>query len=244
MDLTAFCETTSSPAIQRPAGIDLDQIPELDNPDGWQAFFLARQPVEDATSSALGVTFASALLDFMVGETSSDPRLSFDYMKGRLWLERRLEPETPSEMLSELRSLLGFSWSEVADLLSVDRRSIHSWNMQSLLRKKNRERLSNTLSAIRFADRGDSELNRLLLESKVPNGPTLAALLTNGQHELFRMYAGEGFGRPIGTPISKEWLQDHGRRSLELQQVDIPDNIVPVNRSPAKGKVRRTVRRA
>lgn len=77
--------------------------------------------------------------------------------------------EEPTKNFFEIRRLTNFTWTELATLLNVDRRSIFNWASGSRIRKSNKEHLANTLEVLRFTDSGSSENNGNRLKTLFPD---------------------------------------------------------------------------
>lgn len=74
-----------------------------------------------------------------------------------------------SANLYELKRLTDYNWEEIADLLAVDRRSVHNWIKGAPVRDKNKMRIRDVLAALRYIDRGDATANRELLTQQLSN---------------------------------------------------------------------------
>jgi transcriptional regulator with XRE-family HTH domain len=220
-------------------------LPALEDHNGWNAFVVYGQSLSSTNVRCDGLHFDSALIDFFANATSSDARLSFDIGKSRTDVTRASEPRSSAEMLVELRNLLGYSWEDIAQLLSVDRRSIYNWVSGNEVRRSNHEKIREVLETVRCLDRGIAEINRAVIEYSAPDCVPLRTMIIAGEHQLVREIAGRAHGqaRPAGTAVDKEWTRNFGRRSLESSFPDSSLEIIAVNKAPAKSIARRTVRR-
>ena len=101
------------------------------------------------------------------------------------------------ENLFELRRLTGFTWTHLASLLNVDRRTLNNWVKGAKIRKQNRLRIAETLKVLRFADRGSAELNFTALnkqDARDKMSPFEA--IRAGNYELAKQYLSHGLSRP------------------------------------------------
>ena len=102
--------------------------------------------------------------------------------------------------LFEIRRLTGLNWTRLADLLNVDRRTIHNWVKGGRIRKVNRHHVAETLKVLRFADRGSAELNVSGLEAPSVSGLTALELVKAAQYANARNTLGRGISRPFAAP--------------------------------------------
>lgn len=91
-------------------------------------------------------------------------------------------PSTGSA-ITELRSVSGLTWEQLAGLLQVSRRALHFWATDKQMHPANELRLQRLLSAIRRIDRGSSSENRALLFAPLEDGVMPYDLLRDGQFE-------------------------------------------------------------
>ena len=99
----------------------------------------------------------------------------------------------------EIRRLTGFNWTRLAEMLNVDRRTIHNWVKGGQIRKANRHRVAETLKVLRFADRGSAELNAAALEKPSMSGLTALDLIKAAQYANAQNVLGEGASRARGV---------------------------------------------
>jgi hypothetical protein len=95
----------------------------------------------------------------------------------------------------ELRRLSGFTWDELADLLSVTRRSLHLWANGGPINTSNEKRVRDVLVTMRKLDRGTAHENRSLLIAPQPGGGVFSDLLRGQRFEEALARAGHGRGR-------------------------------------------------
>ncbi|MDE0367235.1 MAG: hypothetical protein OXP09_16885 [Gammaproteobacteria bacterium] len=101
--------------------------------------------------------------------------------------------------LFEIRRLTGLNWTSLADLLNVDRRTIHNWVKGGRIRKVNRHHVAETLKVLRFADRGSAELNAAGLDAPSESGLTALGLVKAAQYANARNTLGRGVSRPFAA---------------------------------------------
>ena len=136
---------------------------------------------QEKSSSARNGTIesiSSALLDLQIRTESSLSAFEnlLTILKAQLRAEK-VDSRNASENLFELRRLTGFTWERLADLLNVDRRTLHNWVKGGEIRPQNRQHIANTLSVLRFADTGDSEHNSCILGGLTNEGVSIFDLL-------------------------------------------------------------------
>lgn len=107
------------------------------------------------------------------------------------------------EAIFELRRLTGLTWEELAEMMSVSRRSLHLWANGQRIYASNEKRLRDLISAMRSLDRGTARENRALLVSRRPEGGVFSDLLRDKRFDEALALAGSGQGRPkpdVGAP--------------------------------------------
>jgi len=148
--------------------------------------------------------------------------------------------------VAELRRRSGFTWQQIAQVMGVERRTLHFWEAGHGMRPVHEERLQRVLQVIRKADRGSSGATReFLLDAS--RGPMLKDLLAEDRLDLaLARVAGLTVPRrePRPAPLSSEVRA--ARRNLPLaERLDLRDDPVtlpPVG--PAKpGRVTRVGRK-
>lgn len=101
----------------------------------------------------------------------------------------------PRDVIFELRHLTGLTWDNLAELLSVTRRSLHLWANGGSMNTPNERRVRDLLSAMRAIDRGTARENRSLLLTRHPDGRSLQDLLRESHFDQAIKLVGRGNGR-------------------------------------------------
>jgi transcriptional regulator with XRE-family HTH domain len=101
------------------------------------------------------------------------------------------------DAIYELRRLSGLTWEDLADLLSVTRRSLHLWANGGPINTPNERHVRDLLMALRVLDRGTARENRSLILMPGSAGGTFADLLRARRFEEAIELAGRGRGRPL-----------------------------------------------
>lgn len=101
------------------------------------------------------------------------------------------------EGIFELRRLTSFTWDDLADLLSVTRRSLHLWANGGPINTPNEKRVRDLLVTMRKLDRGTARENRSLLIAPQPGGGAFSELLRSQKFEKALAMAGQGRGRAM-----------------------------------------------
>ena len=102
----------------------------------------------------------------------------------------------------ELRRLTGFTWDDLAGLLSVTRRSLHLWANGGPINTPNEKRVTDLLVTMRKLDRGTARENRSLLIAPQPGGGAFSDLLRSKKFEEALALAGQGPGRAGSMEMS------------------------------------------
>jgi hypothetical protein len=140
-----------------------------------------------------------------------------------------------NKSLFEIRRLSGLNWDQIAEMLAVDRRSVHNWAAGKPMALKNRQRLGSLLAALRYIDRGSARATGNLLLSPALAGQTFLQLAASGRYEEMMSRAGEGIGRakqrrlPI-EPESVPYASGHFGRELEAAGNDSIGEVVVTSR--------------
>ena len=101
------------------------------------------------------------------------------------------------ENLFELRRLTGFTWTHLASLLNVDRRTLNNWVKGVKIREQNGLHIAKTLEVLRFADRGSAELNSAALNKQdVRNKLSPFEAIRASDYELAKQWLSLGISRP------------------------------------------------
>ena len=100
------------------------------------------------------------------------------------------------ENLFELRRLTGFTWTHLANLLNVDRRTLNNWVKGAKIREQNRLHIAKTLKVLRFADRGSAELNSTALNrQRVWSKLSPFEAIRTGDYEIAKQWLSHGLSR-------------------------------------------------
>ncbi|NQW46867.1 MAG: helix-turn-helix transcriptional regulator [Planctomycetes bacterium] len=89
--------------------------------------------------------------------------------------------ETAADRLREIRSVLGLTWEELAELFGVKRRSVHFWASGKRMTPEHATRLELLREFAATVDRGDSKLNHDLLIEELPAVESPMRLLIDGK---------------------------------------------------------------
>lgn len=105
--------------------------------------------------------------------------------------------EKATENVFEIRRLTGFTRQQLAEILNVDRRTIHNWMQRGTIKRTDREHIAETLAVLRFADRGLSEENaKAMTERSQEFGMTPLEAIKEHQYSVARQCLSPGPGRP------------------------------------------------
>lgn len=96
--------------------------------------------------------------------------------------------------LAEVRRLTGYSWEQLARLMSCTRQAAHLWMNGEAITDANRDRLARLHATVRYFDRGAVDDNRAVLDMAA-DGTTVAELLRQERFDEARSAAGKGSGR-------------------------------------------------
>ena len=108
-----------------------------------------------------------------------------------------------NENVLELRRLTGFNWVELADLLNVDRRTLHNWAKGTRVSRKNARHIADTLSLMRYADRGSTDGNATAIFERSGAGTTPFEEIKRGRYDEARRIMSYGKERSeLPTPES------------------------------------------
>lgn len=145
--------------------------------------------------------------------------------------------ENATENLFEIRRLTGFTWSDLARLLNVDRRTLNNWAKGTKIREKNRNHIAETLGVLRFIDRGSAELNSSALnEHHALHEPNPFEAIRSGSYETAKLRLSPGVSRPYGpqtaTPLYGEFqpMFMHADANGTERIEPLPDEPAPVTR--------------
>jgi transcriptional regulator with XRE-family HTH domain len=160
--------------------------------DGPGSIALAWGPGWSATASAFDFP---AIID----QTLANP-------SGRLPPSPGEVPLSAAAAIHTVRRLSGLTWDELADLLTVSRRSLHHWANGRPVSAEHDRRLRQVLAALRRIDHGEAARNRDALLTAGADGRTIVDLLKEGRYAeaCDRAGLGSGRARPSLRPLSPE----------------------------------------
>ncbi|MCY3768632.1 MAG: hypothetical protein OXG56_04595 [Gammaproteobacteria bacterium] len=146
------------------------------------------------------------------------------------------------ENLFELRRLTGFTWTRLAILLNVTRRTLNNWVKGAKIRNTNHEHIAKTLEVLRFADRGSAELNATVLdEQSTAYEPTPFEAIRTQDYDAAKRYLSHGVSRPHGYGVAS-WTGEfqpmffHADADGTEAMEPLPDEPTPISR---KRKIKR-----
>jgi len=209
---------------------------------------------ETSAGGSMGIVLAPLLLVLPFGSMSetgtASPGRSLEELGRRqvTWSQtssldskaRRHSTQASSEAISELRRLSGLTWTQLAKVFGVSRRSLHFWASGEKLNAPNEERLRRILALVRRADRGTARTNReILLQDR--QGIVPLDLLAEGKLDEFIKLVGPGSRRSHLrlNPISSGARE--ARKPLSpAEQFEVCDDHD--HREIGRGRVARTAR--
>lgn len=129
------------------------------------------------------------------------------------------------DALFEIRRLTGYTWEEIAELVSVDRRTLYNWVQGGRIRRNNNETLREVLVVLRSIDPGDDREMRKQLDRKNAAGERVFELIADGRYQAARMIP--GIGRPSlrtsWTPVDPSVSLDLGPDELTVPHDEIAE---------------------
>lgn len=130
----------------------------------------------------------------------------------------------------ELRRLSGLPVKQLAELVGVSPKTIHNWQNGSAISALNLARLGKVIDALRYADRGQSRLNKAMLLTDGNGGGVAFDLLKNERFSEFRELAGQGPGRVDSKKFSMvgKPLEAAGERLASLAEGDHSEELTEV----------------
>ena len=165
-----------------------------------------------------------------------------------LYAERRaasVKASDASGNLFELRRLTGFTWSQLADLLNVDRRTLNNWVKGAKIRGHDREHLANALRVLRYADRGSIKLNAAALCDLIePYKHSAFKEIQAGNYDNAKRYLSYGNQRPDSRKITRDSMLCSGELQPMLMHegADGTELIEPLPEEPAPESRKRPIR--
>jgi len=91
------------------------------------------------------------------------------------------ESSETQRLIRELRNRSGLTWSQLATIFNVDRRTLHFWVNGSSLAEHNANRLRHVVDVVRQVDPGDPKRTKRLLTDQRVGGHTVLELLAEEQ---------------------------------------------------------------
>lgn len=154
--------------------------------------------------------------------------LRLPWISYQAWTQRGASPALPVENpVAELRRRSGLTWEQVAQVMGVERRTLHFWEAGRGMRPVHEERLQRILQVVRKADRGNAAATReLLLDGS--KGPLLKDLLAEGHmDQAWARVASLPDPAPGIHPLPLPNEARVSRRDLPLaQRMDLLDDSV------------------
>ena len=133
------------------------------------------------------------------------------YTSGRLGILEALKrsisvnSSEPNKNVFEIRRLTGFSSAKLADLLNVSTPIVNEWIGGGRVDPRYYGHIANTLSVLRFSDRGTSERNEQILGQRSASGYTPLEEIKNGNYQFAKQLLGYGESRPEIPRSSSVW---------------------------------------
>lgn len=142
---------------------------------------------------------------WLASRTTSRSRTSiFEILSDRIRAEFRsssVSVDDTTENVYELRRLTGLSWIDLADLLNVDRRTLHNWIKGRNVSRRNARHIAETLALMKYVDRGSSDENASAIFRRSVLGRTAFEEVKRGQYDEVRRSLSYGNGRTeLTTP--------------------------------------------
>lgn len=159
---------------------------------------------------------------------------------------RAVNREKATENVFEVRRLTGFTWQQLAEMLNVDRRTIHNWAQGGTIRDASRGHIAETLAVLRFADRGLAEENVKAMAERSPEfGMTPLEAIKARQYSIARQCLSAGPGRPqltlpqeMSDPAS--WIGEF-RPMMMHEGADGSESLEPLPEEPKPASRRRKI---
>ncbi|WP_306149231.1 MULTISPECIES: hypothetical protein [unclassified Roseibium] len=105
------------------------------------------------------------------------------------------------DAIHEIRRLTELTFEQLADIMCVSRRSVHSWVAGGNIRPSKRDKLGKVLATIRYVDSGNAgDNNNRLLHNSFPGGLTGIAMLRDECFEDLKSLLGPGIGHSAPIP--------------------------------------------
>lgn len=104
----------------------------------------------------------------------------------------------------EIRRITGLAWGDLADMLNVDRRTVHNWIKGGRVRYRNQKRIADTLATLRRIDQGSAQDNLVLLRERSPRGATIFELFKRTMYQEVLRVAPSSVGvRPAASQAER-----------------------------------------
>jgi DNA-binding XRE family transcriptional regulator len=145
------------------------------------------------------------------------------------WTQRAIPASPMENPVAELRRRSGLTFEQVAQVMGVERRTLHFWEAGRGIRPVHEERLQRILQIIRKVDRGNSAATReLLLDSSA--GPMLKDLLAAGSlDQAWDRVARLANTVPASRPLPLSSQTRAARRGLPLaERLDLRNDPVAI----------------
>lgn len=142
--------------------------------------------------------------------------------------------------VSELRRISGLTWSQLAELFEVSRRSIHFWASGKPLNAANEARLLAVLDVVRTADCGNARLNRAAL-LEATDGVTPFSMLASQQYDQARAKLGCGADSP-SRPSPGLTEEARAARKPLAPETLLDARQETIHRDIGRGRAAKTVR--
>jgi hypothetical protein len=121
--------------------------------------------------------------------------------------------------IHELKRLSGLTWEDLANLLSVTRRSLHLWANGGPINTPNEKLVRDMLITLRAMDRGTATENRRLMLTPIADGRVFTDLLRSRQFAEAIAFAGRSGGRSVHDGTATR------RATPEASSVSVADRL-------------------
>ena len=160
-----------------------EESPRLVNALLGNALSLQYDP--PSTSYKLG-SYRYNLLALM-REDSTSSRSSFvktsDEARNEAPKAYAVNPRDANANIFEIQRITGLGWGQLADMLNVDRRTVHNWIKGRRVRHRNGKRIADALDILRRIDQGSAQENQVILSQESPKGSTVLEMIRQMRYE-------------------------------------------------------------
>lgn len=156
---------------------------------GWRAP-LARH-VRDSIWLECGTSSSAAVPDELLAQQLTSGALIEGY-RTTSGSQRVQESPEPQRLILELRRKSGLTWSELAGLFRVDRRTLHFWARGASPTRRNAQRLRNVVQVVRLLDQGDPNATKRALSTPDSRGRTVLGLMASQRFSAARTFVTTG----------------------------------------------------